>query len=317
MALAGAVFCISGALSKTRAAIEKEIKDNGGETSGSVTAKVTHLLCAPSEFEGKTAKVLTALAKGTSIVKEDFLWAAIKVGKLPSTRSYTLGGKSKADEPPSRAPPSKKARTSGPKGAPAVDKACPLSDVQVYCEDDVYFDVEMVQQDIPANMDKYYDMQLLEDDDGEYHVLYHWGRAGTSGSTKCDKMPDLDKAKKEFGSTFRSKSGYAWGSSSYSPAKMGKYTVIDRLKGMDTTKYKWEYYVDKPVDGKRPGWYPYDDEVMANMERYYAQFCANAWLKIRYVHSGKFTYKVDFAASHQTNVDLATHTQRKIRRASR
>ncbi len=56
MAFAGCTICITGALSQTRATIEKGIKTLGGSTSSSVTNNTTHLVANPAEYASKTQK---------------------------------------------------------------------------------------------------------------------------------------------------------------------------------------------------------------------------------------------------------------------
>jgi len=322
MALKGATFCISGTLSKGRKEVEGEIKKHGGDAAGSVNGKVTHLLCAPSEFEGKTSKVVAAQGKGIHIVKEDFLWDAIKCRKLPPVDTYVFGGASGAggggkakaaaapaeDEPKAkRAKVAKKVATVNPKSGYDEDGAV------VYSEDGVVFDVEMIEKDDAKNMDKFYDMQVLQNESGEYVVFQHWGRTGTAGQCKSDCFIDEEDAKKVFGAKFKEKSGHTWGDGTCSPAKAGKYTVLQRME-VDDVAHTWKYHVDKPVDGKRPGWYPYDATAVTNMERYHSQFKANPDMGPRYVYSGTWNYEVDFTKMQQMNVDHPSHTTRQIGR---
>ena len=62
-ALDGAVFCISGTLSKPRKVVEALITAAGGVVGSSVTAKTTHVITTDAEYEGGTSKVAAAKAK--------------------------------------------------------------------------------------------------------------------------------------------------------------------------------------------------------------------------------------------------------------
>lgn len=56
------------------------------------------------------------------------------------------------------------------------------------------------QTNIQFNNNKFYKLQILEDNDGKkYSVWFHWGRVGKSGQNKLTTCgSDLDKAKKMF-----------------------------------------------------------------------------------------------------------------------
>jgi len=328
MALKGGTFCISGTLSKGRKEVEAEIKKHKGDIASSVTGKVTHLLCAPSEFEGRTSKVVAAQSKGIHIVNEDFLWDAIKARKLPDVNAYLFDGSTDSASCKTKAalagsadePKAKKAKVA--KGVVVVNPKSGYDETnaQVHAEGDIIFDVEMVEKDDAKNMDKFYDMQVIHLPDyvsfgsGQYVCFQHWGRTGTAGQIKKDEpCSEASKATKVFEAKFKEKSGYAWGEAPHSPAKAGKYMVLQRMK-VDADAHTWEYYVDKPVDGKRPGWYPYDAAAVVNMERFHAQFQSNTEMGTRYVYSGTWNYEVDFTRMQQTNIDHPNHTTRQIRR---
>jgi len=79
---------------------------------------------------------------------------------------------------------------------------------------------------------------------------------------------------------------------------------------------KWQYYVSDGVDGKRTGWYPYDDTASDEVEELYAQHMANTCesrTATRMVSSGRFTYKVCLTKMMQMNT--RTQKVRQIRRA--
>lgn len=332
MALKGATFCISGTLSKGRKEVEAEIKKCGGDASSSVTGKVTHLLCAPSEFEGKTAKVSAAQTKGIHIVKEEFLWDAIKARKLPDVGKYLFGDSDSSTAPAADEPKGKRAKPDAgavpdepeakrAKTAATIAVVNPKSGLasngEVLVHESLVWDVEMVEKDDAKNMDKFYDMQVIRVQSGRgaanYHCFQHWGRTGTAGQQSVHNSEDMEETLTVFKKKFKEKCGYTWGDASYLPAKANKYTVLQRME-VDAVAHKWEYFVEKPVDGKRPGWYPYDDTAVANMERFHSQLKSNPGMGVRYVFSGTWNYEVDFAKMQQMNVDHKDHTIRKIRR---
>jgi BRCA1 C Terminus (BRCT) domain/SAP domain len=69
--LDGFVFCMTGTMSISRAAMTNKIKSAGGDVKRSVTAAATHLLAADGE-EG-TSKYKKALDSGVSIIGEQEL----------------------------------------------------------------------------------------------------------------------------------------------------------------------------------------------------------------------------------------------------
>src|SRR3989338_6949853 len=89
--LSGLVFCCSGTLSMKRSDIEKEIKNNGGKTSSTITNSTTHLITTSTEANGNpTSKVEKAIDKSIPIVGEDFLWKCIESGKVVDFRKFLL-----------------------------------------------------------------------------------------------------------------------------------------------------------------------------------------------------------------------------------
>jgi hypothetical protein len=82
--------------------------------------------------------------------------------------------------------------------------------------------------------------------------------------------------------------------------------------------WSWEFYLAEPsVKPPLPaGWHPYDAVSQAAMNAYFQKYCEDAKQmngQIECVRSGKFHYMLDFEKMHQTNVSVATHTQRPVR----
>lgn len=76
----------------------------------------------------------------------------------------------------------------------------------------------------------------------------------------------------------------------------------------------WQYYLDKPVDGKTPGWHDYTSEASAIVEAAFQDWQKDPAIDVRAVQSGSFAYQIDFNGMTQTNVTHSAHTVRTIRR---
>ena len=81
----------------------------------------------------------------------------------------------------------------------------------------------------------------------------------------------------------------------------------------------WEYFLERNLDGKLAGWHPYSDQAKNIVEAAYHKYVASdqADNNIRAfitVHSGNFTYEVDFKTMTQKNIAHENHKIRKIRR---
>merc|ERR1719203_11420 len=114
---------------------------------------------------------------------------------------------------------------------------------------------------------------------------------------------------------FQEKTGVEWGKLKPGDRALpGKYWL--QQQATPDLSAKWEYYVSDGVDGKKPGWYPYDNSASDEVEELYSQHVANAResrTATRVVSSGYFTYKMDLDNMKQTN--QRTKKVRSIRRA--
>eukprot|EP00971_Amphidinium_carterae_P168522 3338983-Amphidinium_carterae.1 len=52
----------------------------------------------------------------------------------------------------------------------------------------------------------------------------------------------------------------------------------------------WQYYVHKAIDGKEVGWYDYDEEAGANLEKYWKVCETNEGLEVRFVQTSHFKH---------------------------
>eukprot|EP00928_Gymnodinium_smaydae_P010968 TRINITY_DN1411_c0_g4_i1.p1 TRINITY_DN1411_c0_g4~~TRINITY_DN1411_c0_g4_i1.p1 ORF type:complete len:400 (+),score=107.88 TRINITY_DN1411_c0_g4_i1:107-1306(+) len=168
------------------------------------------------------------------------------------------------------------------------------------------------------NTDKYYVLQGLEDPslEGEdrFYSFQHWGRTGTRGDAKLEGPTDLDTVKAVIAKVFKDKTGNDWGTMQPGDRALpGKYWV--QQQSTPDEEARWEYYVGDGVDGKRPGWYPYEASASEEVESIYAQHEANAResrTSNRIVDSGYFSYLVDLVNMTQQNTK--TKKVREIRR---
>jgi len=202
----------------------------------------------------------------------------------------------------------------------AVMPSSGLADVAKVVEEDIAkgfvkakltWDVELILHDPEAGKDKFYNMQLLASNDGlEFWAVQNWGKTGMPGRTQKDGPFDsLGEAKKVFRKKFRSKSGNVFGSLSASFANVpGKYRLLEREaeaapgapKKVESPG-KWQYYLHNKVDGKKLGWYDYDEDAGKNMEKYYQQFVRDPSLNVRLIQSDYFKYEVNFTLLQQKN----------------
>ncbi|NWR48988.1 PARP3 polymerase, partial [Regulus satrapa] len=112
-----------------------------------------------------------------------------------------------------------------------IDGLCPLStalDARVF-ED---YDCTLNQTDIGANNNKFYIIQLLEQD-GAYSVWNRWGRVGEPGQSKLMACGSLEAAKKAFEKKFWEKTKNRWATRDNFIAQPGKYTLIEVQPGAE------------------------------------------------------------------------------------
>lgn len=89
------------------------------------------------------------------------------------------------------------------KGRAPVDSLCTakVGVAHVYCDsDNTVYDAMLNQTNLQHNNNKYYLLQLLEDDDRKnYSVWFRWGRVGKAGQNKLESYgSNLDAAKNSF-----------------------------------------------------------------------------------------------------------------------
>uniref|UniRef100_A0AAV2JNQ0 Poly [ADP-ribose] polymerase n=1 Tax=Knipowitschia caucasica TaxID=637954 RepID=A0AAV2JNQ0_KNICA len=116
------------------------------------------------------------------------------------------------------------------KGKAPVDPECKakLGKAHVYSEGEDVYDVMLNQTNLQFNNNKYYLIQLLEDDNSKsYSVWMRWGRVGKVGQNSLVACGgDLPKAKKIFMKKFEDKTDNDWENREYFEKEPGKYDLL-------------------------------------------------------------------------------------------
>eukprot|EP00439_Symbiodinium_sp_Y106_P084536 s1188_g25.t4 len=177
------------------------------------------------------------------------------------------------------------------------------------------FDVRLVR--INSKTDHYHVLQGLQDCEGETSEFYCyqcWGETGTPGNKKLDGPFSEREMREAFAGVFEKRTGSAWGSLKPGERVADGNFWWQQVSAADEQAL-WQYYVHDGVDGKRRGWYPYEDDASALVEEMFAQHVSNDQEKrtaVRTVSSGYFSYRIDLEAMTQENA--RTGKVRAIRR---
>ncbi|XP_041352469.1 protein mono-ADP-ribosyltransferase PARP4-like isoform X2 [Gigantopelta aegis] len=83
---------------KKKVEIKKKIIENGGIVSFIVTKKSTHVVGNDPEKYDISYKCQMAAKYRIPVVSPEFIWSAIKMGKLPNSDDYIIGGRSKKSD---------------------------------------------------------------------------------------------------------------------------------------------------------------------------------------------------------------------------
>ncbi|CAJ1072839.1 poly polymerase 2 isoform X2 [Chelmon rostratus] [Xyrichtys novacula] len=136
----------------------------------------------------------------------------------------------KTEETPKEEVKSEVVKTVVMKGKAPVDSECKakLGKAHVYCEQKDVYDVMLNQTNLQFNNNKYYLIQLLQDDNSKsYSVWMRWGRVGKVGQnslTACGG--DLLKAKDIFKKKFLDKTKNEWEDRGCFEKVAGKYDLV-------------------------------------------------------------------------------------------
>ena len=178
---------------------------------------------------------------------------------------------------------------------------------------------------------RFYIMQVLEQDPSNTWFWRRWGVAGRQGCCLLKGPFQQADAERTFDRLFRSKTKLAYtDASSGAPAITGHYAWVAPgaqipalgvasagapARGRSSSPVaEWEFLED-PGDGTRPEqWRRFTREGSALAERLLAGAAATGSLR-----SGRFHYELDLsdpANFTQRNADVHPHTVRRIRRAA-
>ena len=231
MSLAGKTLCFTGTLTTPRASATAQAQAAGGAVTASVTGKTTHLVAGP----GAGSKVAAAQAKGVAIWTEEEFFAAMAGAKGKGKRAAKEEPEEEAAEPPKKAakatakgkkaaaePAAVAAVKSAPAavpssgggggggGGPRPDRFVPNAHNYTVIGD---LDAKLMQTNIggESNNNKFYILQCLSGE-GQYRVLFRWGRLGEPGQSKIEDFGDLGSAQARFEKQFREKTANAWAS---------------------------------------------------------------------------------------------------------
>ncbi|XP_059800531.1 protein mono-ADP-ribosyltransferase PARP3 isoform X2 [Hypanus sabinus] len=154
--------------------------------------------------------------------------------KRKSAQAATTKGKKVKTEPEEA---SLKSTVTALKAAPKeklkakIDEQCPLSiEAQAAVYED--YDCMLNQTNIGNNNNKFYIIQLIEQDDS-YYCWNRWGRVGETGQSNLSSPLDLNKAVKEFEKKFKDKTKNDWAKRGSFTAHPGKYTMIEVQQGYE------------------------------------------------------------------------------------
>lgn len=241
----GAVFAITGSLSKPRKMFKADIEALGGVLASSVTKKVNIVLSTAAYMSAATSKIVAAKARGVPIVSESFIDAACAAGswKDVDVAKYAIddGGDDDDDEDDddveddSSSDEEKedvKMVKMTKKGAVPNDTYLPAninSTAHVHEFRGVVYACMLNQTNIKNNNNKFYVIQLLESDSGgTFWVWTRWGRVGVPGQNALASYgSNRDAAVAFFKKKFHDKTKNNWENRARFVKVTGKYQLIE------------------------------------------------------------------------------------------
>ncbi|XP_018425532.1 PREDICTED: poly [ADP-ribose] polymerase 2 isoform X2 [Nanorana parkeri] len=142
------------------------------------------------------------------------------------------------------------------KGKAPIDPECSskIGKAHVFCEEDDVYDVMLNQTNLQFNNNKYYLIQLLEDDGAKrFSVWMRWGRVGKVGQNSLVSYGgDLQKAKDVFQKKFFDKTKNVWSERGNFEKVPGKYDMLHLDYNTTTEEEKNVVEVDKLSDIPKP-----------------------------------------------------------------
>jgi poly [ADP-ribose] polymerase 2/3/4 len=205
----------------------------------------------------------------------------------------------------------------------------------------------LVLVDPSTNLDEFYILQVLVDDDPPepqpphtkkakgrprvserarspaaqptYYVFSRWGRSGTSGQAKLDEFQGEATVEEEFSKLFHAKTGLVWSQATPGAApEKGNYEYLNVTRQPFSDSAKWYYYLQNDPLGKKDGWYEYDASNRDEVERLYSEYKSSGSAprlatRLVYSESSGFTYQINLAVMTQSNT--SSHMKRPIGRS--
>lgn len=93
-----------------------------------------------------------------------------------------------------------------------------------------YWNLSLGQTNIGANNNKFYNLQLIQKENGSFVMFSRWGRVGENGQFSAIGVSDLEEGKKVFCQKFRDKTGNDWTEILQDDSKFqqapGKYDLV-------------------------------------------------------------------------------------------
>ncbi|KAF2349553.1 Poly(ADP-ribose) polymerase regulatory domain [Trinorchestia longiramus] len=155
------------------------------------------------------------------------------------------------------------------KGRAAVDSLCPVAATShVLDEGDDIWDCMLNQTNIQFNNNKYYIIQLLEDDKGGvYSVWMRWGRVGANGQNSLKPCGgNIELAKNIFSTKFRDKTRNEWSCRDCFEKVPGKYDLLHMDYSDEPLKEESSDQADGPSKERKPIKSELDDAVRELVE---------------------------------------------------
>ncbi|CAK9001203.1 unnamed protein product [Durusdinium trenchii] len=187
-------------------------------------------------------------------------------------------------------------------------------------------DLRLVLIDATNGVDKFCHLQGLQDSSLSHPAFYCFSCWGDTGSRGKKVQTNLlgpfseEHMRSKVEEIFEERTGCKMENlKAGDRALPGKYWLQQQIakEAEEEGTFRWEYYVDDGVDGKRKGWHPYEDEASEEVEELYLQHVANekeSRTATRVISSGYFSYKVDLQRMTQQNTK--TGKVRTIRRTA-
>ena len=212
-------------------------------------------------------------------------------------------------------------------GRGVIDSECNTKGEIVSLDTTGLCDVMLAQVDTDAGVDNFVVLQLIQEKgrSDSFVVFKRCGVTGQVGLILEKSYRTLAESVLAFSEHFKQCTGVDWLTGSVKPQPLiatpagepyqrlvqddaGRRALASENHGL------WFYWVDDFVDGKKTGWYPYDDVGSRMTEKLFLESQLNTNYTQRVVKSGYYSYLVDLTTKTQTNISHPNRKMRQIRR---